>query len=382
MKIEEVLDSLPEVSFIDNKTYEDVKEEMISDFLEEFKRLSGEEAIPSEANMFMAILNAVSLQIYQGFEYIDYAGKMGLTKYTHGKFLDNMAMLKGIMREEAKAASCELEFGLSSVREMAIPIPKGSRVTDGALYFYTEEYAEIKPGDLSVRVKASCTEKGVLGNEIKAGRLNTLVNPIPFVSTVKNVTETTGGKERDDDLEMKNNFTNPQGGQVAIGTEEGYKFFAKKADSRVADAVVESNEDSTIEVTISQKDIGLPESSLIQIVLDYMKNKYRKALGDKIEVKAPTQVEYDIQLTYYISSEKKEMIEKIKESVNQAISSYVEWQGEKMGRDINPSVLIQRVVEAGAKRVDVVSPSFAVVENKQIAKKRGFSVSYGGLEDD
>ena len=53
-----------------------------------------------------------------------------------------------------------------------------------------------------------------------------------------------------------------------------------------------------------------------------------------------------------------------------------------MGRDINPSRLIELIRTAGAKRCEVTSPVFTVIEDGKIAKVGTVSVTYGGLEDD
>lgn len=58
------------------------------------------------------------------------------------------------------------------------------------------------------------------------------------------------------------------------------------------------------------------------------------------------------------------------------------WQTEKIGRDINPSYLIQKMMEAGIKRVEVKSPVFTVLNDKTVARTGTVSVTYGGVEND
>ena len=54
----------------------------------------------------------------------------------------------------------------------------------------------------------------------------------------------------------------------------------------------------------------------------------------------------------------------------------------KIGRDINPSQLIQMMVSAGAKRVEVKLPVFQIVGATNVAKLVSQNVAYGGIEDD
>jgi phage-related baseplate assembly protein len=99
-------------------------------------------------------------------------------------------------------------------------------------------------------------------------------------------------------------------------------------------------------------------------------------------VKAPETKTYDINMTYYIPSSMKAAVSTIQSDVDTAVSIYNTWQTEKIGRDINPSYLIQKVMEAGAKRVEVASPSFTVMDNYTVARTGTVNVIYGGIEDD
>ena len=64
------------------------------------------------------------------------------------------------------------------------------------------------------------------------------------------------------------------------------------------------------------------------------------------------------------------------------MASYIKWQTTEIGKDINPSELVKRVIAAGAKRVVVTSPVFTVISDTTVAQCSGKSISYGGLEDD
>ena len=65
-----------------------------------------------------------------------------------------------------------------------------------------------------------------------------------------------------------------------------------------------------------------------------------------------------------------------------AINDYINWQKSEIGRDINPDVLRQKILNAGAKRVDITSPIFTIVDEDSVASLEAQSVTYGGLEND
>ena len=106
-----------------------------------------------------------------------------------------------------------------------------------------------------------------------------------------------------------------------------------------------------------------------------------RPLTDNISVLAPEKVDYTISLTYYIASDNKTQATAIQNAVNAAVDNYVLWQKSKLGRDINPSELIVRVMAAGAKRVAVTSPVFKVTTDTQVAICSTKTVTLGGIED-
>lgn len=72
----------------------------------------------------------------------------------------------------------------------------------------------------------------------------------------------------------------------------------------------------------------------------------------------------------------------ISENVNAAVGAFKKWQAEKMGRDVNPSYLIQLLMQAGVKRVEVRAPVFATVKDNQVAKIGTTTVTNGGAESE
>lgn len=54
----------------------------------------------------------------------------------------------------------------------------------------------------------------------------------------------------------------------------------------------------------------------------------------------------------------------------------------KLGRDINPSELISRIIMAGAKRVEITSPVYTKIEPTQVAILESNNSSLGEIEDE
>ncbi len=154
----------PDVSFIDNKTIDAVRIEMVADFEAFMASATGEAVSLERASVHRMILYSAAAQIYQALQYVDRAGTKRLLKYSYSDFLDNLGLLKGITRAAAKAATTTLRFTISTVRAVATGIPQGTRVSSsGSVYFQTTEYAEIPAGETTVDVPAYAPQRGQMG---------------------------------------------------------------------------------------------------------------------------------------------------------------------------------------------------------------------------
>ena len=104
------IENTPEISFIDNKTVEDVRSEMVADYEEHMTQAQGVTVSLDRASVHRMILYAAAAQIYQAMQYIDRQGKQSLLKYSYSDYLDNLALFKGVTRSPATAATCTLRF--------------------------------------------------------------------------------------------------------------------------------------------------------------------------------------------------------------------------------------------------------------------------------
>ena len=148
----------PEISFMKNYTMEQLADEMLLWFKEKRKELTGEDIVLGKADDRRIMLLAGAYFIYQGYMYMDDAGKMGLLKYSRGDYLENLGALKHIYRKPATPSTTTLRFEIIAPRTTTINIPRGTRVTAGdGVYFATTKYEEIKIGNTFVDIPAVCT---------------------------------------------------------------------------------------------------------------------------------------------------------------------------------------------------------------------------------
>ena len=374
--------SLPDVSFIDDITLDDIQAQMVADYLERYEQLTGKSATMARADPVSLILYACSIQIFHAMLYVDRAGKQDLLKYSYGGFLDNLAALKGIAREPAKPAAVTMRFTLSDVRPEAVAIPDGTRVSNGEIYFATDEYAEIPAGETTIDVVATCQDPGTEGNHILAGEINILVDPIAYVASAVNIEESTGGADIEDDDTLAGRIYIAPSKYSVAGPEEAYRYWVQTFNASILDAYIGSENPGEVLVEFILDGGVLPSTALCQQLADYLMDENIRPLTDKVVVRVPETVDYSVGVTYYINKSDTSKAATIQSAVSAAVSDYITWQQSRIGRDINPSKLIAMMEEAGAKRVEVASPAFQAIPDTSIAKVSATTVTYGGIEND
>lgn len=376
--------SLPDISFIDNKDIDQVRQEMVADYESFISEATGQTVTLERSSVHRMELYAAAAQIYQAMQYIDRQGKQSILKYSYSDFLDNLAIFKGVTRNPATPATTTLRFTLSAERDTATGIPQGTRVsTAGTIYFATDVYAEIPAGSTTVDVPATCTVAGTDGNGFAAGELATIVDPIPYVASVTNTTATEGGAEIESDDDLAERVFLAPGAYSTAGPEDGYLYHAKAYSAAIGDVVATSNQAAgTVDIVFIMADGSTPGEEMIEGLEGYLQGKTIRPMTDLVRVAAPQEVTYTINLTYYINRSDSAKAVTIQAAVAQAVADYQTWQ-RAIGRDINPSQLVHMVMDAGAKRVTVTAPTYTAVDATKVSALQGDAViSYGGLEDD
>ena len=98
-------------------------------------------------------------------------------------------------------------------------------------------------------------------------------------------------------------------------------------------------------------------------------------------VSVPEKVPFDVDITFYISQPNAASAAIIEAAARQAVEDYIKWQTSKMGRDINPSYLTAKLMEAGVKRVEIRKPVYTAVDEIKVAAIGSKSVLNGGIEN-
>ncbi|MDO4285165.1 MAG: baseplate J/gp47 family protein [Eubacteriales bacterium] len=384
MDIKKSLQSYPEISFIDNMTIDQMQGQMIDDFQKKYRELTGRELPLAKADPFRMILYACCLQLYQGMQYSDSAAKQGLLKYSFGDALENLGALKRVSRSQGAAATARLRFTLSATRPAVVLIPAQTRVTAGdQIYFQTVENLEIPMGSLTGEVTAQCRQTGTIGNDYAIGELKTLVDPVPYVDSVTNITVSDGGADVEDDESLAERIYLAPSSFSTAGPDDAYIYWVKTFDTAIEDVLVMSPEPGVVDIRFTMAGGEIPEESVTERLQEYLAQEDIRPFTDHVKVQTPDQQTYAIDLTYWINNSDRTQAAVIQNGVEDAVKRYTAWQREKIGRDINPDKLRALIIAAGAKRVEIRAPDYTVLSKTALAiMEEETKVLYGGIEDD
>jgi len=351
---------------------------------------------------------------------IDKTGKGNLLFFADETTIEYIGDLYGDRGKRLKAsyALTTMRYKLSVERPVITPIPKGYRSTpDNKVFFATLKPLEIPAGELYADVEAQCLTPGIEGDGFDIGEIKNMVDLIPFMASVENITPSTGGAEKEDVEPYRERLRMlPESFSVA-GPDGAYEFWARTANSGIVDARAWMPEldmqsfadflspwgitDSAgfykalfdyfrtsgtgpgnVDVTVLMKYGELPSDEVMQQVYETLTDKTRRPLTDFVHVIKPTPIEFDVEFEYWIETEHATEVASIIDAVNKATERYISWQKSKLGLDINPDLLHKLLMDTGVKRLDIKKPEFRILKPIEVAQFTGSkNIIYSGLED-
>lgn len=371
------LPSLPEIDFSPQNAWE-----VESSILTAYERIANVTLQPGDpVRLFLESL-AYVVSVQNGL--IDLAGKQNLLAFATGAHLDHLGALMGVSRIPAQPAACNLRFALSASLAFPVPVPAGVRVAtmDGKTVFATVAYAEIGPGQLYVDVAAICTQPGADASGMLPGQVTRLVDPLPYIISVANITATSNGMDMEDDGRLRERIRIAPESYTVAGSRGAYEARVLEVSAAISAVSVTSPEPGVVDVRFVLENGELPDAATIAIVKEHLSGETVRPLTDTVLVAAPDLVNYSISGTWYLKREDAVFLSSITAGVNKAVEEYRLWQRAMPGRDINPSKLISLVEQAGAKRIQLSEPVFTSLEPVDIAREQNINFVFGGVEDE
>jgi phage-related baseplate assembly protein len=407
-----------------------VIERRLNAFYEALRRASGEtdyqiaQDLPmvQEQGTLAAALTGVNVDIDQT------AKQSNLLWFANGQNLDAIAYLYGSRgdRLTANFALTTLQYNLQAPRGVDTIIPARSRVTaDNQIFFATLQPLLIKAGDVTGTVTAQANIAGNVGNNYDIGNLNRMVDLIPFVVSVTNITAPTGGGDSEQDEAYRNRIRQiPESFSVA-GPDGAYEFWALSTDPNILDAkaympeldltvlqgllwdfleAYRNYEDmpkevaqefydkmgqaikksgtgpGNVNVAILMQGGQLPSQEILDKVMANLTDPIneKRPLTDFVHIISPEVVPYTINIDYKVTEESDS--ERVHNNILTAVQMFVNYQKSKLGIELNNSLLRDYLTQAGAYWVDVISPQLKTLQPYQFAVLEGSPIINGVQE--
>ena len=367
----------PDIHFVDTDT-----NTVVNALIQSYEAFTGRTLSPADpARLFILWVADIIIQERVN---IDFSARQNVPRYAEGEYLDSLAELfKDAYRLEPEKAKTTLRFTLSIPLEVATIVPAGTRVTvDGEIIFQTLQALTIPAGDLFGDVEAECQTAGEIGNGFVPGQITQLIDIFPYFGSVENVSESDGGADEESDAAFYERMRESVETFSTAGPLGAYEYYAKSASALIVDVKATSPEPGEVDVRVLLSGGQLPGEEILKEVLDILNADKVRPLTDHVTVAAPETVPYDIDFTYWTQEGGAISDDKVAENIAAAVRTFKEWQGAKMGRDVNPSYLISLLMQAGAKRVKVRSPVDTVVPDNAVAVIGETTVVNGGAENE
>ena len=352
-------------------------EVILNRLIEKFEYYLGETLYPGDERRIF--LQGIAYVLADEANHINETGRGNLIKYATGNEIDAIAQLFSNTRLPAEHSKVEIQFTLSSGVSTEVVVPAGTRVTpDGIYLFATNENIVFEAGtkELTRIVEATAVSAGADYNGFVAGQINRIVDANPYIKSVVNTTESAGGTDIETDEEFKERLQISPFSFAVAGPSESYRSIAMGVSNTIGDVHVYSPEAGVVEIAVifDSGDVPDEDDEILGEIHKACSDRNVRPLTDFVRVVPAEVVSIDVDVSYFVANNDVTVIPAIVE----AIEEYKEWQTAKIGRSINPDYLRKLLMEAGAAKVDVVSPAYRELEENQVAQIENTTFNYKG----
>ena len=342
----------------------------------------------------------------------------------------------------ATKATTTLLFSIPEAILSDVVIAAGTQAsTSNGIVFETTADATIAAGLTSVQTAAQATVAGIAANGYVSGQITQLVQwSSSYVVSVTNTTTTAGGSDAETDDAYRQRLYLLPPSLSGAGPMGQYIFWAYTADPDISDVNVWSDDTAagisssfptwdsgttyhgTSPASVVNYQLGtwmavtpvlgsapgtvsgqwqqlrpiganagkvfvvplmsggvIPSSTVLNEVSAILDSRKIRPLTDQVIVQAPTTVGYNVSVSYYILTDNASSVSSIGEAVTNAVNAWITYTDTRLARDIDPSLLIQGMANAGAVKIVVTTPTYTTVPNGQVALAGTVTVTYNGL---
>lgn len=292
---------------------------------------------------------------------IQEAAKQNLLAFAVAPMIDYLGELVDTPRLPAQAARTTVRLTFTAAADAAFQVPVGYRIeTDSGVQFATVATVEVAVGQLSVDSMMAAAVPGADGNGYLPGQLSVLVDELEMdVESAANLSTTLGGIDVEDDERYRARIAlAPE--LFSWGSDNRYKRMAMDACAELVDVQVFSPTPDGAVVVVLLGQGGVISQEAVSIVAATLDEKRNRMLGDRVTVRAATQIDFNLIVEIDVLSSS--VPNTVLAMVRQRLQAWSSAKAAQLGGDLVPAqpktalggitgLYDIRVIEPSEKRV-------------------------------
>jgi phage-related baseplate assembly protein len=350
------------------KFTEDDPAQVLPDVVREYEDIAGRTVADADPEMLM--LKTLAYRESLARNAVNHTGRQNLLKYSSGVALEEIGYEFDVQRLPASAALCTIKYFLSAGHPGAL-IPQDNRVRsgDGRVIFKTMADTNVPAGQQTIEILAECTTSGEDGNDYIAGDINTMLDPITYVTAAGNTDTSAGGADEETDEQLRERIRLARSAFSVAGPEDAYKVFALSASPDIVDVAVKTTNPGEVTIYPLLRNGVMPTSAVLAAVLAVCDDTKVRPLNDAVLTAAPTEISYDIEAELTLNKGAIQATEL--QASYDAANAFKTARANTLGLDVMRSELIRLLKGSKVYDVNLVQPAANIIADKNEYPKIG-----------
>jgi len=369
------IQKLPKPELIEEIDYSVILEMYTSQLKADMPKWTGSDADPVKKVFRAAAFREMFLR-----QRVNEVARKLLLAFAKGTNLDNLAAWFGEERMKGSNATCEVKItAVLSVTDQVVPTGYVLQNDSGTVQGKLTEELVFAPGETEKTISVEITSPaGSAGNGID-GVFSSALNSLPFIEKIEQVEKGTGGADLESDERFLVRILLANSKQTTAGSENSYKAWAMKADSRIKDVEITTPVPAFAYIyLLSSEGDGTADAQMIQRVQDTLSPEEVRPTGDVVVVNSGSVVTYDIEAKVYLfPSAPLSVVDDVQKKAEKAAAEL-----HKLGYDITKSALTGRMWVEGVQSIEFISPAQDIIREKnEAAFATSISITLGGINE-
>ena len=367
---------LPEPNFIERDPDVITKE-----WIAAYEEKSGKVLQPAQIERLMIDVGAYRETVLR--MKIQETAKQNLLSYAPLDILEHIGEPLGVKKLLANCSLTTLKFSVDEALDFDFKIESGCEVEtkDGLFIFQTTEAVTLKAGETSITAEAICETPGSASNNYTLGSINNLITPLSYISTVENITVTSGGADDEDANSLRERIRQAPEKFSNAGSRGAYRYHTLSAHQSIIDVAINSPSPGVVNIYPLTKD-GNPTEEILKIVQTYLSDDKIRPLTDYVQVLSPEKKDFSIKAKIFLYKDADEI--SVMTTINAKLNEYKISLSEKLGKNVIKTQIIAILNSIyGVFNVEIQTPAADMeISESQWANLVDFQIEMGGYADE